>query len=151
MRIAVGALVVAVGLAGCGGDGGDGGSLNSPLQGRWIATTNSCAIGLNLTGNAFTSRTVCPDVSTGLYDLREEDGTFTADEAKIYFHATDSTCPEPTPSYYNPYSVTATSLTLTYSDSLIVFGRNTSTGTGAVATYGCFVNGVFDPAPLVSL
>jgi hypothetical protein len=128
-------------------------SFADKLQGNWSAMTSSnCLVGVNFVGTGTSVNVVCGNSSTNVIDLQSNQGTFTADAENIYLVMDKSTCPDADKKIYYPYSLTGTTLTLSYDTGVILLVRNTSTGgSGGAATYGCFRMGVFTPSPLAPI
>lgn len=138
-------------VAGCGSS-----SPKSPaeaLEGSWISQVNSvCDYGVNFgPGDAISVNTVCVDQSTLALDLEENEGTYTADAAKIYVTLTQSTCTDAQVAYYEPYVLTPGSLALTESTDVVYLTPNADTGGSGVATLGCFRAGAFTTSPLAPI
>jgi len=146
MRLAALAVLL---LAGCGGASG---GTDSPVEGNWVVTIGQCAEGLTFTGDNYARLVLCPDATSAALDLSEETGTFRIQNNLIVYTAEQTTCPATVTKVYNtPFSVSGSSLTLTYSDGVTIFARNLASGGSAVATFGCFSAGMFTPGPLVAL
>lgn len=121
------------------------------LRGNWIATINAiCGAGANFDGTRYSLNVVCVE-GGATAELQSEQGTYSTIRDEVHFLADKSTCPDTVKGTYLNYSATATALTLSGTDGVIAYARNTATGGSGIATYGCFRDGAFTASPLAPL
>lgn len=122
------------------------------LAGSWFLSLNAnCGAGLIFgRDHSFVSSTLCSG-GTPANAMQTSVGTYTATATTWTANITKSTCPDAEKSIGDAYTATAQTLTFTEPSQVIVFSRNTATGSSGVITLGCFHMGMFTESPLAPL
>ena len=141
-------LLLAV-LAGC--DGSTGGGAPS-LDGTWLYTDSTGAIGQTVTYNGDGTYTfqVLELTSTTTADVEIENGTYTTSGGVITTTPAEWTCPGSDPVDSCSFEVQGESLIVSAPTGAIVYQRTSPTQPSDIAiTFGCFLgDGTFAPSPL---
>lgn len=138
-------LLLLLALAGCGD--------NNPIVGDWIdQISNFQALSASFNADGTYAQGSILVTSATSADVEAEGGTYSVTGRSITFTPTKSSCPGPIPVWSAGHSMVGQNLVLSFPKGAFEFAPNDApTGATVNVRFGCFVNGVLDPRPLVGV
>ncbi len=145
--------VLLAAVAACGG--GNSETPEERLIGQWVYTNSSGSTGIDVTFNTNATYTlqVMRLTSTTSANDQVETGIYSATENELTFTPQKYTCPGPVPVFTEGYSFNGDSLSMLFSDAVLVYSRSTTpAATNFSISFGCFqTDGSFVQAPLAAV